>query len=163
MTCPLVFTPERIFRETEGVHFSDIQVPGQNGLDLVHHKSTATSPPNTSEGDKQFYFHHHQTDNNRVIHGTRLFELLNYSWMIPHWYVYLTPEVGALQIPPKTFHRSVSCKSGSILLNHAVRDDLFDENTDFRVARPFMEKVPAPGYYNITEAEVYLFLLNGGL
>lgn len=120
---------ERLFRETPGVHFSDIWVEGQNGLDLVHHKGQAISPPLL--GGKQWYVHAYQTDHNRVIWGQRVFELFFNGFMHPRWYVMLTPETGALEIPPGCLHRSVSCAEGSILLNHAVRTEEYDETKEF--------------------------------
>mgnify|MGYP001395535020 CR=1 FL=1 len=120
---------ERLFRETPGVHFSDIWVKGQNGLDLVHHKGKAISPP--VDGGKQWYVHKHQTDINRVIWGRRVFELFYTGFMHPRWYVMLDEETGGLEIPPGCLHRSVSCAEGSILLNQAIRDEEFDEKQEF--------------------------------
>ena len=125
---------ERVFRETKGVKFSDVWVAGQNGMDLVVHDSFAVSPPNQhGTGSKSFYIHHFQTDNNRVISGARVFELVDSTgkWHHPHYFVYLTDISGALEIPPGVWHRSVSSKHGSILINHAVRDEGFDERTEF--------------------------------
>ena len=39
--------------------------------------------------------------------------------------------MGALQIPIGTFHRSISGKEGSIVLNQPVRDNFFDPNKEF--------------------------------
>ena len=39
--------------------------------------------------------------------------------------------MGALQIPIGTFHRSISGKDGSIVINQAIRDDQFDPTTEF--------------------------------
>lgn len=75
MTNPITLHRPRIFRETPSVRFHDISVEGSNGIDLVEHHGQATSPPNTRYGLKQWYYHKHQTDNNRVIKGQRLFEL----------------------------------------------------------------------------------------
>ena len=63
----LKFHMHTVFRETENVVFYDISIPQCNASDLVIHESAATSPPNDSNGNKQFYIHHHQIDNNRVI------------------------------------------------------------------------------------------------
>ena len=152
---------ERLFRETPAVHFSDINIEGSNGLDLVTHYGPAVSPPDHESGEKQFYMHYHQTDNNRVLSGARLFELVCFDWDLPHWYVYLTPETGALEIPPKCFHRSYSCKSGSILINQAIRDEHYDETKEFHPARPCLDKCPAPVFYNITGAEAAHFIQTG--
>ena len=39
--------------------------------------------------------------------------------------------MGALQIPIGTYHRSESGKEGSIVLNQATRDDMFDQRKEF--------------------------------
>ena len=39
--------------------------------------------------------------------------------------------MGALQIPIGTFHRSISGKDGSIVINQAIRDKQFEANTEF--------------------------------
>ncbi len=39
--------------------------------------------------------------------------------------------MGALQIPVGTYHRSVSGKEGSIVLNQAIRDSDFDPSKEF--------------------------------
>lgn len=152
----------RIFRTTPGVKFHDISIPDSNGLDLVEHNGPAVSPPD-KDGEKQFYLHYHQTDNNRVLSGSRLFELVCPYWACPHWYVYLTPETGALEIPEKCFHRSYSCKEGSILINQAVRQLNFSERTEFVPTRPVMEKLPPPSFYNITGREAAHFIEHGTL
>lgn len=121
--------PARVFRSTPAVYFADAWIPGQNGLDVVTHHGAAISPPYTEDGAKQFYVHAHQTDHNRVVYGERVFELIYPDGS--HWYVLLTPESGALEIPPGTYHRSISCSDGSVLLNQAVRDELYDENNEF--------------------------------
>ena len=123
-------TPERTFRRTPGVHFADIGVPGSNGIDLVEHSGPSVSPPDR-DGRPTWYVHSHQVDNNRVIHGQRLFELYNPKWVDKHWFVFLTEDSGALEIPAGTYHRSYSGKDGSLLLNHAIRDDEYDENNEF--------------------------------
>ena len=126
----LFFSEERTFRQTPGVHFGDVHVKGANGLDLVEHFGQSISPPDRGE-TSQWYVHRHQTDNNRVIRGARLFELFNSSWHKKHWFVYLEEGVGSLQIPPGTFHRSYSGIDGSLLLNHAIRDEEYDETKEF--------------------------------
>lgn len=150
----------RTFRTTKGVRFQDITVPGSNGIDLVEHSGPAVSPPRSGLL-KQFYVHAHQTDHNRVIQGTRLFELIFPDWETPHWYVYLDADTGALEIPPGCLHRSVSGKGGSLLLNHAVRDPFYDESKEFRpVACVTADLIPA-GYHGITPSEVGHFLQHG--
>ena len=162
MTIPFNLHTERLFRETPAVHFADIGVPGSNGLDLVRHTGPAVSPPD-KDGEKQFYLHYHQTDNNRVLSGSRLFELVCPYWPCPHWFVYLTPETGALEIPEKCFHRSYSCKDGSILINQAVRRPTYTEATEFVPTRPVMSKLPPPSFYNITGKEAAHFIQHGTL
>ena len=39
--------------------------------------------------------------------------------------------MGALQIPIGTFHRSISGKDGSIVINQAIRDKQFEQTTEF--------------------------------
>ena len=123
------FHQARTFRKTDGVVFQDLWIPDQNGLDLVIHRGYASSPPND-----HFYIHYNQVDNNRLLDGIRIFELidrygaLNYG----HYLVLLTPEVGALQIPVGVYHRSFSCPGGSILVNQAVRTEYFNEQTEFK-------------------------------
>ena len=155
------FHHERLFRETEGVHFSDVWVPGQNGLDLVVHRSRAVSPPSQG-GVPHFYIHSHQTDHNRVIQGRRVFELIYGGWSKIRWYVMLTPETGALEIPPGCYHRSVSCSEGSILLNHAVRDEEYDETKEFFPSVVHTRTMHRPWYAGATKEEIIKFLQNNG-
>lgn len=125
------FKKHRVFRETESVIFYDISVEGCNAQDLVIHEGSAISPPNDSVGAKQFYIHYQQTDHNRVLKGERTFELVNPSWRYPYQIVHLNRTSGALVIPPGTYHRSISCEEGSILINQAVRTEEFDAGTEF--------------------------------
>ena len=82
-------------------------------------------------GAKQFYIHSFQDDYNRVVSGERTFELVNYSWKYPYHIVHLNVHSGALVIPRGTFHRSVSGKDGSIVINQAKRYDGFDPSAEF--------------------------------
>jgi hypothetical protein len=125
------FKKHRVFRETEAVIFYDISIKESNAQDLVIHAGKAVSPPNTLIGAKQFYIHYHQIDNNRVLQGSRVFELINPKWEDPYHIVHLNRHSGALTIPKGTFHRSWSEKEGSIVINQAIRDPEFDENTEF--------------------------------
>ena len=122
----------KIFRQTKDVLFFDITMPKSNASDLVIHDSAAVSPPDDSLGNKQFYIHYHQVDNNRVVHGSRTFELINFEWDKPYQIVKLDRDSGALRIPKKTYHRSVSCDSGSIVINQSERDDLFQAKKEFK-------------------------------
>jgi hypothetical protein len=125
------FKKHRVFRETKDVIFYDISVEDSNAADLVVHEGEATSPPNDVVGAKQFYIHYHQTDHNRVLSGERTFELVNPEWRYPYHIVHLNRGSGALEIPPGTYHRSVSPEDGSIVINQAIRDEEFDPSTEF--------------------------------
>ncbi len=126
----LNFSPINIFRETYEVTFLDASVKGSNGSDVVIHRGGAISPPNLN-GFEQYYIHHHQIDNNLVLKGDRIFTLLNPLWNEPHHIVYLHRFMGALEIPIGTFHRSISGKDGSIVINQAIRDEQFEPSTEF--------------------------------
>lgn len=139
----------RVFRETPSVYFADAWIPGQNGLDVVTHHGPAVSPPYTDQGEKQFYVHLHQTDYNRVLMGERIFELV-----FPgggHYYVHLDDTSGALEIPPGVYHRSVSAPEGSVLINQAVRDRFYNENTEFFPRYPSSDEVLQAGYLRPAE------------
>ena len=123
---------QKVFRETENVLFYDITIKESNASDLVIHDSAAVSPPDDDLGNKQFYVHYHQIDNNRVVHGSRTFELINFDWDKPYQIIKLTRNSGALRIPKGTFHRSISSDIGSIVINQSERDDLFQTKKEFR-------------------------------
>ena len=126
----LNFVPINIFRETPEVTFLDASINDSNGSDVVIHRDGATSPPDLN-GFQQYYVHYHQIDNNLVLEGDRTFTLLNPLWDEPHHIVYLQRFMGALQIPIGTFHRSISGKDGSIVINQAIRDEQFEPSTEF--------------------------------
>ena len=127
----LNFVPTHVFRETPQVSFFDAGVKGSNSSDIVIHHGDAISPPN--DGDfEQYYVHRHQIDHNLVIEGSRIFTLINPEWDEPHHIIYLNRDMGALQIPIGTYHRSKSSKKGSIVLNQAVRDIKFQPENEFR-------------------------------
>jgi len=126
----LNFVPVNIFRETPEVTFLDASVKASNGSDVVIHRGGATSPPDL-DGFEQYYVHHHQIDNNLVLEGNRTFTLLNPLWDEPHHIVYLHRIMGGLQIPIGTFHRSISGKDGSIVINQAIRDEKFEASAEF--------------------------------
>lgn len=123
---------QKVFRETENVLFYDITIKDSNASDLVIHDSAAISPPDDDLGNKQFYVHYHQIDNNRVVHGSRTFELINFDWDRPYQIIKLTRNSGALRIPKGTFHRSTSSDIGSIVINQSERDDLFQTKKEFQ-------------------------------
>ena len=75
--------------------------------------------------------HNHQIDHNLVITGERTFILINPSWDEPHHVIYLNRSMGSLEIPIGTYHRSISAKEGSIVLNQPIRDKLFDPKKEF--------------------------------
>ena len=89
------------------------------------------SPPDESVGAMQFYIHYHQVDHNRVLKGERTFELVNVEWKYPYHIVHLNRSSGALIIPRGTWHRSTSGENGSIVINQAIRDDLFNQADEF--------------------------------
>ena len=126
----LKFIPINIFRETPQVTFLDASVKGSNGSDVVIHRGGATSPPDLN-GFEQYYVHYHQIDNNLVLEGDRTFTLLNPLWDEPHHIIYLNRSMGALQIPTGTFHKSISGKNGSVVINQAIRDEQFDSSREF--------------------------------
>ena len=126
------FKKHRVFRETKDVIFYDISVEESNASDLVIHEGPAVSPPDDSVGAKQFYVHYHHVDHNRVLRGDRTFELVNPEWKYPYHIVHLNRTSGALVIPTNTYHRSISGENGSIVINQAVRDDLFRPESEFR-------------------------------
>ena len=125
------FKKHRVFRETQDVIFYDISVEESNASDLVVHEGPAISPPDDVVGAKQFYIHYHQVDHNRVLSGERTFELVNFDWKYPYHIVHLNRKSGALVIPRNTYHRSISGENGSIVINQAVRDDLFKADLEF--------------------------------
>ena len=126
------FRKHRVFRETQDVIFYDISVEESNAADLVIHDGPAISPPDDVVGAKQFYIHYHQVDHNRVVSGEITFELVNRDWKYPYHIVHLNRTSGALVIPTNTYHRSISGENGSIVINQAVRDDLFRPEGEFR-------------------------------
>ena len=88
---------------------------------------------------------------------------IDWWWVDKHWLVLLTPESGALEIPPGCLHRSYSGKEGSLLLNHAIRDDQYDENNEFH---PVMTDVVGhypTNYYGINFYDALNFIETGEL
>ena len=126
----LKFCPTTIFRETPKVTFFDAGIDSTNGSDVVIHSGEAISPPDKF-GDEQYYVHNHQIDHNLVITGERKFVLINPLWDEPHHVIYLNRSMGALEIPVGTYHRSISGKEGSIVLNQPIRDKFFDSAKEF--------------------------------
>ena len=126
----LKFMPTTIFRETPKVTFFDAGLGASNGCDVVIHSEEAISPPDDFK-DEQYYVHNHQIDHNLVITGERTFVLINPAWDEPHHVIYLNRSMGALEIPVGTYHRSISGKKGSIVLNQPTRDNFFDPAKEF--------------------------------
>ena len=126
----LKFCTTTIFRETPKVTFFDAGIESTNGSDVVMHSGEAISPPNEFEYE-QYYVHNHQIDHNLVITGQRKFILINPTWDEPHHVIYLNRSMGALEIPIGTYHRSISGKDGSIVLNQPIRDKFFDPKKEF--------------------------------
>ena len=125
--------PYHRFRETPAVRFFDITVQSSNARDLVFHEGPATSPNNAEDGSWQFYLHPHQTDNLMALSGGRTFYLVNFTWEHPFHVVRLESWGDILEIPPGTFHRSISDPDGSVVLNQAVRDANATVEREFRV------------------------------
>ncbi len=126
----LKFCPTTIFRETHKVTFFDAGIKSTNGCDIVIHSGEAISPPNKFNHE-EYYVHNHQIDHNLVIKGERTFVLINPLWDEPHHVIYLNRSMGALEIPIGTYHRSISSKEGSIVLNQPIRDKFFDSTKEF--------------------------------
>ena len=126
----LKFISTTIFRETPKVTFFDAGIESTNGCDVVIHSGEAISPPNDFKNE-QYYVHYHQIDHNLVITGERKFVLINPFWDEPHHVIYLNRSMGALEIPIGTYHRSISGKEGSIVLNQPKRDKFFDPSKEF--------------------------------
>ena len=126
----LKFFPINIFRETPKVTFFDAGIDNSNGSDVVIHSGEAISPPN-KQNEEQYYVHNHQIDHNLVINGERTFILINPLWDEPHHVIFLNRYMGALEIPIGTYHRSISGKEGSIVLNQPKRDKFFDPTKEF--------------------------------
>jgi len=116
----LKFLPISIFRETPKVIFFDAGLKESNGCDVVIHSEEAISPPDDFK-DEQYYLHNHQIDHNLVISGERKFILINPLWDEPYHVIYLNRSMGVLEIPTGTYHRSVSGKEGSIVINQPKR------------------------------------------
>ena len=126
----LRFFPITVFRQTPKVTFFDAGIDKSNGSDVVIHSGEAISPPDDLQNE-QYYVHYHQIDHNLVIKGERKFVLINPSWDEPHHVIYLNRSMGALEIPIGTYHRSISGKEGSIVLNQPKRDKFFDSAKEF--------------------------------
>ena len=92
----ITFAKHKVFRETQDVIFYDISIEGNNATDLVEHTGPAISPPDDLIGAKQFYIHYHQVDHNRVLSGSRTFELINPKWANPYHIVELNRDSGCL-------------------------------------------------------------------
>lgn len=121
------------FRDTPGVKFFDITITSSNARDLVYHQGPAVSPNDSADGHWQFYMHSRQEDNLLALSGGRTFYLVNFSWLKPFHIVRLEAGGDILQIPPGTFHRSVSDPKGSIVLNQAQRSIIAKLDVEFRV------------------------------
>jgi len=126
----LRFFPINVFRETPKVIFFDAGINTSNGSDIVIHSGTAISPPDKLN-EEQYYVHNHQIDHNLVIKGERTFILIHPKWDETHHVIYLNRSMGALEIPIGTYHRSISGREGSIVLNQAKRDKCFDPTKEF--------------------------------
>ena len=128
------------FRDTKDVRFFDISINNSNFRDLVIHSGPAVSPPNDNKKNMQFYIHHNQEDNLLAISGGRTFFLVNFGWEYPFYKVRLESCGLLLKIPRGTYHRSISDKNGSIVLNQAVRDSSGTIESEFKVVNSIDNK-----------------------
>ena len=128
------------FRDTKNVRFFDISIANSNFRDLVIHSGPATSPPNDDKNNWQFYIHHKQEDNLLAISGGRTFYLVNFGWKYPFYKVRLNACGLILKIPRHTYHRSISDKKGSVVLNQAIRDQSGTVETEFEIINSFQNK-----------------------
>ena len=160
----LKFCPTTIFRETPKVTFFDAGIESTNGCDVVIHSGEAISPPDKFK-EEQYYVHYHQIDHNLVINGERKFVLINPLWDEPHHVIYLNRFMGALKIPCGTYHRSISGKEGSVVLNQPIRDKFFDSAKEFvpkRLDKPSLIKArkSQPVYWIYENNQIKRFSLN---
>ncbi|MDA0265607.1 MAG: redox protein [Cyanobacteria bacterium] len=125
--------PFHRFRDTPSVQFFDITVTDSNARDLVFHQGPAVSPNNDARKAWRFYLHPNQQDNLLTVSGGRTFHLVNFTWAYPFHEVRLEANRFILQIPPGTFHRSVSDPKGSLVINQAVRTEAATVESEFRV------------------------------
>ena len=114
------------------------------------------------------------TDTNRqqpLHQGARVFELVavHGEFDHDHYVILLDVDAGALEIPG-VYHRSTSCESGSILLNHAVRDDQYCEKNEFNPTGGCQDPLLAavllrndPIYINGSKEEIECFLETGSM
>jgi hypothetical protein len=126
----LKFFQINVFRETPKFKFLDAGIGPTNGSHVVIHSGEAISPPDDFKNE-QYYVHNHQIDHNLVITGERKFVLINPEWDEPHHVIFLNRSMGALEVPIGTYHRSISGKEGSIVLNQPRRDKFFDPAKEF--------------------------------
>jgi len=152
----LKFLPINIFRETPKVTFFDAGLEVSNGCDVVIHSEEAISPPDDFK-DEQYYVHNHQIDHNLVITGERTFILINPLWDEPHHVIYLNRKMGALEIPAGTYHRSISGKEGSIVLNQPTRDNFFEPIKEF-----FPRKLDKVNLVNARKSPPVFWLFENG-
>jgi hypothetical protein len=149
--------PYQKFRDTPSVRFFDITIANSNARDLVFHDGPAVSPNNSPEGTWQFYLHPHQEDNLLALSGGRTFYLVNFAWEQPFHIVRLEANGAILRIPPGTFHRSVSDRSGSLVLNQAVRTAQATIAREFRV----YDSADIPKLHHVTSQGAPAPLLHG--
>ena len=73
----------------------------------------------------------------------------------------LDDKIGALHIPPGCLHRSYSGNDGSLLLNHAERDIMYDENKEFVPVFSWKHRLTRAKFFNCTPAQVEHFINHG--
>jgi hypothetical protein len=150
--------PYQKFRDTPSVRFFDITIANSNARDLVFHEGAAVSPNNSAEGHWQFYLHPNQEDNLLALTGGRTFYLVNFAWEVPFHIVRLRANGDILQIPPGTFHRSVSDVEGSLVLNQAVRTERATVASEFRV----YNSGEIPRLWRVTSTAAAVPMIHGG-
>ncbi len=57
--------------------------------------------------------------------------MLKHSWDETHDVIFQRREIGPLQMPTGTYHRSVSGEEGSIVINQSIRKQGFNPNKEF--------------------------------
>ncbi len=127
---PYKIIPTTVFRETTSVSFYDCTIDGTSGCDVVRHGPFAYSPP-FDDGFEQFYVHSEQVDNNLCVDGERIFYLIDKHAEHPYHIITLSPAVGSLMIPKGVYHRSMSMRKGSVLINQSERTPNFDVTKEF--------------------------------
>ncbi len=136
--------PLKRLRHTDKVDFDVMSLFHEfNGIDIVTHQANAKSPWDVWDFKNLWYMHKWQEDNLITLSGNRYVELYTKeNWKIERfeishervkWNWEIIHEGPAiLGWPTWVFHRNYS-PEGSVSMNFAVRDDLFDIDTEFNI------------------------------